>query len=891
MKSNQLITLLVLMGLSPLTCFVSSPKAIAETNPEAMFLAQAEPLIITDIQLEIMGDRLNLVLKTAAGQTRILSDQPFVQRGTDLVATVEAAQLALPNDQSWQFDAPSPDIEAIVIEQLPGDRVEIIVRGQGSLPTTPITLATISPRDPSQTVDAAEMPPTVNTQTLDESDVITIVSTRSPRPISRTPASISVITAEDIQNNLVQDLRDLVRYEPNVSVGNNRRYGLQDINIRGLGGNRVLILNDGIRIPTQFQFGTPALGRNYVDLDSLQRVEIIRGPASALYGSDALGGVVSFQTISPSDLLALTDKNNFTRVSTGYETTDNGLNYGVVTAFRADFLEALIGYNGRSGFEARVPEGNQFVDDLYSDVDNFLGKLNFKIDDRSTLAFTTEIFRSTNEFQVAPITAPLLLGPAGFQGLNETLDADSYRDRFSLAYLYNNPDQGGFIENAKLQIYYQDAGVNELRTQDFQRTAATINPRNANDRRRLRSLSNDFTDELLGGDVQLQSKFRWGSVDNRLTYGFDISNTRNTRTRDGLETRLNAAGNVALTTNQVGSDNFPVKDFPDSDTFRFGIYLQNEMDLSETVTLLPGLRFDTYSLSTTSDEIFQRNSPDVEAANLSDSALSPNLGFVWQAFPEVALVGRYARGFRAPLYSEINAGFTNLTSPFFRYKTLSNPNLRPETSDTFELGIRGNFPRGSFGLTGFYSHYNNFIETFANVGQRTVDGIPNVTLFQSQNIGSARTYGAEMTGEYRFDGPLEGFSVLGSLGVTVGDNLDENEPLETVEPVKAVLGLRYRGDEDRWGMELLTSIVASPRLRDDRPVGAYTPDGYTIVDLLGHYNISPNLKLNVGIFNLLNKQYFLYSDVRPLINSAAPVDLARYAQPGISLRAGLTWQF
>lgn len=64
-----------------------------------------------------------------------------------------------------------------------------------------------------------------------------------------------------------------------------------------------------------------------------------------------------------------------------------------------------------------------------------------------------------------------------------------------------------------------------------------------------------------------------------------------------------------------------------------------------------------------------------------------------------------------------------------------------------------------------------------------------------------------------------------------------------------------------------------------------------MVDLLGYYNINPNLKLNAGIFNLFNNQYFLYSDVRPLLNSPEPVDIARYAQPGISLRAGLTWQF
>ena len=62
-------------------------------------------------------------------------------------------------------------------------------------------------------------------------------------------------------------------------------------------------LNDGIRLPAQFSFGTSSLEYDYVDIESLQRVEVVRGPASALYGSDALGGVVSFRTIDPEDLL------------------------------------------------------------------------------------------------------------------------------------------------------------------------------------------------------------------------------------------------------------------------------------------------------------------------------------------------------------------------------------------------------------------------------------------------------------------------------------------------------------------------------------------------------------------------------------------------------------
>ncbi|WP_421654603.1 TonB-dependent hemoglobin/transferrin/lactoferrin family receptor [Leptothermofonsia sp. ETS-13] len=667
-----------------------------------------------------------------------------------------------------------------------------------------------------------------------EEEEITITGTRTPRPTRLSPASITVIDNEEIDEFLIRDLRDLFRYEPNVSVGNDRRYGLQDINIRGLGGNRVLILNDGIRIPTQFQFGTPSLGRDYVDIESLQRVEVIRGPASALYGSDALGGVVSFKTVDPSYLLERFNRqDSITSLSTNFESSDRSWVTTGITAFRVGAFEALLGYTRRDGYESRVPKDNEFVDSRYNARNNWLGKLVYHLSETSSIAFTTEVFRNEDDFAVADLIARNLIGPAGFRGRGETLENKVRRDRVSLSYTFDDPKSTGFLSGARIQFYYQDARVDEFRTQDFVRTGAGA------DRRRFRNLENNFLDRLIGGEIQLQSRFNIGAITNKLTYGADISNTRNERVRNGIETRFNAAGVPILRTNVVGADNFPVKDFPDSDTFRFGIYVQDEMSLGETFTLIPGLRFDIYKLTTYPDALYFRN-PGATAADFNDSALSPNIGFVWQMIPELALTGRYARGFRAPLYSEINAGFTNLTSPFFRYKTLSNPDLKPETSDTFELGLRGRFRQFSFNLTSFYNNYDNFIETFAPAGIdfTIVPGFP-VNLFQSQNVARARTYGFELSGEYRFSPEPHGFSFIAALGLTRGDDLTANQPLESVDPFKAVLGLRYRAPENRWGTDLIATFASKPRLRDDRPAGSYTPEGYTVVDLIGYYNITP----------------------------------------------------
>lgn len=849
------------------------PPENKEFKPLAPQIAQASTVKVTNVQINPTSSRLEIVLETAEGRPLQIDSNKFRIEGNNLIADIPNALLAIPDQKEFNTANPTAEISQINITQLDANTLRVNVFGIGKPPTQEVSL-----KNQGQLFS-------LNRDGEPEEEM-TITGTRNPRPTRLTPASIAVIDAEKLDQTLSQDLRDVFRYEPNVSVGNDRRYGLQDINIRGLGGNRVLILNDGIRVPTQFSFGTPSLGRDYVDIESLQRVEVVRGPASALYGSDALGGVVSFRTIDPEDLLKkIPSQSVVTSLSTNYETTDRSFTNTAAIAFREGNFEGLLGYTRRDGAEARVPTGNEFVDSRSNARNNWIGKLVYRIDQNSKISFAAEIFRNRDNFRVAPITAAGLQSPTGFRGQDETLDNNVSRDRFSISYEYKDPSSTGFFTAAKALLYYQNANVEEIRTQDFVRTGAGA------DVRRFRNLTNTFSDRLFGGEVQFQSQFKIDQIPNILTYGIDISNTSNQRIRNGIENRLNAAGVNILSTNLVGSDNFPVKDFPDSDTFRLGIYAQNEFNFSDTFSVIAGLRFDSYKLTTKLDELYLRNSPSAIAADFSDSAVSPSLGFVWQTAPEWTFVGRYAKGFRTPLYSEINSGFTNLTSPFFRYQTLSNPNLKPETSDTFELGIRANYPQFNFGLTGFYNSYSNFIQSFANAGVGTVNGIPNVTLFQSQNVARASTYGLELSGEYRFSPENHGFSLISALGLTVGDNLTTNQPLETVDPIKLVTGLRYRAPENIWGADLIATFAGQPRLASDRPANSYTPQGYTVVDLTGFYKITPRLTLNLGVFNLLNNQYFLYSDVRPLITAPAPSDLARYAQPGISLRAGLTFVF
>lgn len=310
------------------------------------------------------------------------------------------------------------------------------------------------------------------------------------------------------------------------------------------------------------------------------------------------------------------------------------------------------------------------------------------------------------------------------------------------------------------------------------------------------------------------------------------------------------------------------------------------------------MRFDHYDLNTSPDNDFDRNG--AESANLSESALSPRIAILYEATPEISLYGQYARGFRAPLYSEINSGFTNLTGSFFKYETLSNPDLEPETSDSFEVGIRGNFPQFDFNVTGFYNTYDNFIETFASAGTRCLveadpcpflppflGGTQTVSQFQTQNVSEARIFGIEAGVEYRFNPDGYGFSLLGSMAWVRGDNLTEDEPLTTVDPITAVVGLRYRDPGDTWRAELISTVVGSARVPDGSTT--FVPDAFAVVDLIGSYAPTPRLGLNLGIYNLFNNEYYNYSDVRLQPDGAG--DIERFSQPGTNVRFGISYRF
>jgi len=708
-----------------------------------------------------------------------------------------------------------------------------------------------------------------------EFERIQVTATRTARAVADVPNTVDVIEREQLDDQLVRDLKDLVRYEPGVSVtSTSGRFGaLGGFRIRGLDANRVLILTDGIAVSDSFNFGSYLnANRNFVDLDTLKRVEIVRGPASSLYGSDALGGVVAYVTKDPSDYLE-EGKDAYFGLKFGYEGDWRGLFAGATAAFGGERWSGMVAASHRQGRETENRGENDSTDPdpvlrthlrtapnpQRRDGRSLLAKLVHAPGDNQRLRLTVdanEDYTTIEAYSARTLASGVTPGILDMDGRDHQT-----RARVSLEHEIDVLD-AGFADSLAWKLYRQDS----------ESTQRTVELR-TNDTRR--NMVHNFDQRTYGLQGNLYKAFETGRVQHALTYGIDASVTDSKEKRDGTSTSLV----TGVVSNVVGQDRFPVRDFPISETTKVGAYVQDEMRFADgRFSLVPALRVDYYKLDPTLDNIFAEDNPGVAVEGMSETSVSPKLGGIWRFGERWSLFANYARGFRAPPYGDVNVGFTNLQGG---YTVVANPDLKPETSNGYELGLRFGGEAVYAGLTGYYNDYKDFIESFVLT---TPPGVfPMV--YQSQNVADARIYGIEFKGGVDFGAlsdALQGLSLRTAVAWSRGDDKTDDVPLDSVDPLRATLGLAYDGTG--WGTELVGSFA--DRKQRTASATAYRPAGYGALDWYAHWEFAPGAKVNVGLLNLTDKTYVDWADVNGVAATSRVLD--RYTRPGRTLSASLS---
>lgn len=694
---------------------------------------------------------------------------------------------------------------------------------------------------------------------------ITVTATRQPVATIDAPATVTVIDERRIADELATDIKDLVRFEPGVTVpraptrfgaalGVTGRAGNEGFVIRGIGGNRVLMQVDGVRVPDGFTFGAQSAGRgDYVDLGLIKSVEILRGPASALYGSDGLAGAVSFVTSNPVDFLA-GDNAIGGLVRAAYSSADNEFAETAILATRSGDWSGMAAYTRRDFGELDNKGTVGGIGSARTEPNPQDGRSNAVLGRIVYDGPGGNRFRLTGEYLDTYLFTDVLTG-LGLPTAASRVDLLQARDtgkRGRIAGDWTWAGEGTF-DYARISAYWQDAEDRQFTDED--RTPAA-------DRERL----NTFENSVYGASVELRAGFATGGLSHRVVIGGDISRTHQEGLRDGV---VPPAGEV-----------FPTRAFPKTAYTLAGAFIADEIALGP-VTFYPALRFDAYDLSPENDPLL----PSFAGAAQSGSRVSPKLGVVLRTDGGVRLFANYAQGFKAPEPSQVNQFFENLA---FGYTSRPNPDLRPETSESIEAGLRYEGGPIRIDLTAFHSDYDNFISQEVVSGGFTP---ANPAIYQFVNLDRVEVKGAEA----RIEGKAGGFTGTLALSYAEGDVIDPDgarSPLSTVDPLKLVVGAGYRAPDGRLGGQLIATHSAQKDVEATTGLctgPCYRPGAFVILDATAFFRVTGGLTLRAGVFNIFDRKYAWWNDVRGLADSSAVKDA--YTQPGRNGSVSLSYRF
>lgn len=705
-------------------------------------------------------------------------------------------------------------------------------------------------------------------------DQVIVTATYLPRSLEDIAGTISVISAADIEQQLAEDLNDITRFQPGLPMDTASRGGNQGFVIRGIGGNRVLTVIDGIRSNDIYAAGPSSYGKDAYEVDDLRAVEIIRGPASVLYGADAMGGAVILRTKDPVDYLHDGRSSAFA-VRTSANNVNDHYKGGLTYAFQNGNLGSVIQYTRRQFGESDI-NGPEKLNPQDGESDSWLMKTVWAPTATQRLRLTID---SSAEQIDTRMDSELTSAVKRSEG-NDTTD----RLRASLVHLWTI--ETAFADTMETQLHWQRTDAKQLSTQLLSSYAFVSrgNPATYSGTTAERLSDFDFNQETTNTGILFTKSLSTGNAEHAVIYGFNIDRTETERPRDRCDTQV-STGAVSCSIPSypfAPPEVFPNKTFPDTTTTRAGVYWQDEITLGGSgFTVIPGVRYDHYKMTPHPDALLNgggdiSNFGGFNVVEVKEKQASVNLGLIYALTPDTSFFAQYAEGYRPPNFDESNQAFVNLGHG---YATVPNPDLEPESSHGTEVGVRTSFERASFSFALYNNVYDNFIES------QTVGSANGISLFQDANIGKAHIYGAEATGIWQ---PALDWQLRTSIAWSRGKDENNDSPLNSVDPLTGIISARYDAESGRWGFETLLTLVA-----DQDRVSApdrVTGDSYSVVDLVGNYQLTEGASLRVGLFNVFEEEYARWSSIKGLAATDTN-NIAKAQAAGTNFRVALSYEF
>lgn len=672
------------------------------------------------------------------------------------------------------------------------------------------------------------------------------------------PRQVDVLNSQDIKFENTQNTADLLGTTGNILVQKSQLGGGSPI-IRGFEANKVLIMIDGIRLNNAIFRGGHLQNALRIDQNMLQRLEVLYGSGSTIYGSDALGGTMSFYTKDP--VLSITNKTLYTggafvryssadKEKTGHFNLSLGTKkFGFIGSFTYSDFEALrMGssdvknqawlrkfiaqrINGR---DTMIPNENIFVQDPsgYHQYD-ILGKVLFKQSENVNHTINLQYSNSND------IPRYDRLNTIGSNG------------RFSSAEWYYGPEKR-LMASYKLDLKNKQAFYDDSRVLlAFQDIKESRNNRNFN---AVNLTSRNEHVKVFSGNVDFNKILK--------EHNFSF----------GLEGIYNDVTSTAFRKNvDTGVETPQSTRYPDggSNMKSFAVYVTDLWKLSNTVYTNIGARFNHIGLHAdfTDTTFFKFPFKEVDQSN---SAISGNLGFTFLPQRDLKIYINGARGFRAPNVDDLAKVFETVkgTSTTIGSVIVPNPELGPEYTYNAELGISNIFANMiKAEVVGYYTWIKDAIVTkpFKFNGQDTIiyDGFPALVT-ANQNAQSAYIWGASINLNADVTDYL---SLVNTVNYTYGriDTDSTGYPLDHIAPLfgKSAIVVnvsRFKGEfnitYNAWKLKKDYNMFGEDNFADATPDGM--PNWFTL-NVSTAYQFNRNLQLQLDINNILDRNYRVFA--------------------------------
>lgn len=662
-------------------------------------------------------------------------------------------------------------------------------------------------------------------------DAVVVTATRTENDVKNVPASTQIITSSDIKKSGATNVRDAITDFANITMTKKVRGGGHEIIVRGMSTDKSLIMVNGHRVANEAD-GSGLGNANALDrinVDNIEKIEIVKGPSSALYGSEAMGGVINIITKSSKEAEVRTGLVNSSEDFTNWWHLDSG----EIGKFSAT-LDMRFNKIRRDG------DDTDFLSDSFGTAQTYNFNANYHFNDHNYLNFYVDHYTQnlkrdlyTHKRDNIKVDFPEAMGSR--LGQTSMTGEGSMED--ALANYHYKQQTYGLSWNGKtarndwqIQTYLSkfdwesDIRYSGMQFKGHVPAGLPINPMTE------RMWNSIFKGFMVGDSGEYKNDVNVNSNkifviegrnstkindNHRITYGAEyIKNTvKGTNFGDDNQFGVTHIGSV--------SKNGVTKEISEKEIDTYAAYLQDEINYGKWF-IVPAIRYDHH-------ENF-------------GSHTSPKLGLTYKANDTFRVKANYGKGFKAPTIQNLYCKLVTHMGQAGIITVNPNANLRPETSNSWDVGVEKEWGKISTSLVYFDTKLENMITT-----EKIVDKI-----YRCVNVGNVRVKGIEHTLGYELN-PMWKFKVNSTWLDAV--NKDKNQLLPQRSRLSQIYSLSFDDGKDiGWSAVLWDEL-------NYKYVTPVTVNGNTVAGPKKTYNL-----LNFTLTRKINKDTKIYGSVQNIFD-------------------------